>query len=80
MQFAESVDHPHVHFHIVPRMPEQAPEDIAYRVMRRLGVSLTERCAEDEMNALALAIRAELETMRQAESLPYAGVTEHDRT
>lgn len=65
MQFAESADHPHVHFHIVPRMPEQAPDDIAYRVMRRLGVPLTERCEESEMNALALAIRGELESMRQ---------------
>ena len=29
MQFAESADHPHVHFHVVARMPEQAPEDRA---------------------------------------------------
>lgn len=65
MQFAESADHPHVHFHIVPRMPAQAPNDIAYRVMRQLGVPLTERCEESEMNALAQAIRGELELMRQ---------------
>jgi len=65
MQFAESDQHPHVHFHIVPRMPDQAPDDIAYRVMRRLGVPLTERCDEAEMNALALAIRGQLESMRQ---------------
>jgi diadenosine tetraphosphate (Ap4A) HIT family hydrolase len=65
MQFAESADHPHVHFHIVPRRPDQAPEDIAYRIMRQLGVPLQERCDEAEMNALALAIRAQLESMRQ---------------
>jgi diadenosine tetraphosphate (Ap4A) HIT family hydrolase len=65
MQFAESAQHPHVHFHIVPRMPEQSPDDIAYRVMRRLGVPLAERCEESEMNALALAIRGELALMRQ---------------
>ena len=65
LQFAESPDHPHVHFHIVPRMPDQAPDDIAYRVMRRLGVRLTERCDEAEMNALALVIRGQLESMRQ---------------
>ncbi len=64
MQFAESDEHPHVHFHIVPRMPEQAPDDIAYRVMRHLGLPVSERCSEDDMNALALAIRAELEAMR----------------
>ncbi|MCY4061095.1 MAG: HIT family protein [Chloroflexi bacterium] len=65
MQFAESDQHPHVHFHIVPRLPDQAPEDIAYRVMRHLGVPLSERCSEDEMNKLALAIRGQLETLRQ---------------
>lgn len=64
MQFAESDEHPHVHFHIVPRMPEQAPDDIAYRVMRHLGLPASERCSEDDMNALAMAIRAELEAMR----------------
>ncbi len=65
MQFAESADHPHVHFHIVPRMPDQAPDDIAYRVMRHLGVPLSERCSEDDMNALALAVRGQLEALRQ---------------
>ncbi len=64
MQFAESADHPHVHFHIVPRMPNQAPEDIAFRVMRHLGVPASERCSEDDMNALALAIRGQLTSMR----------------
>ena len=65
MQFAESKDHPHVHFHIVPRMPDQAPEDLAYRVMRRLGVPLSQRCDEAEMNRLALAIREQLLSERQ---------------
>ena len=64
MQFAESAEHPHAHFHIVPRFAKQAPEDLAYRVMRRLGVSLSQRCDEAEMNQLALAIRHQLETMR----------------
>lgn len=65
MQFAEAEDHPHVHFHIVPRMPDQAPDDIAYRVMRQLGVTLSERCREDDMNALALAIRGQLKALRR---------------
>ncbi len=66
MQFAESAEHPHAHFHIVPRFPDQAPDDIAYRVMRHLGVPLEERCDEIEMNALAMAIRARLEAVREA--------------
>lgn len=64
MQFAESAEHPHAHFHIVPRFANPAPEDLAYRVMRRLGVPLSQRCDEAEMNQLALAIRHQLETMR----------------
>ena len=65
MQFAESKDHPHVHFHIVPRIPNQAQEDLAYRVMRRLGVPLAVRCDEAEMNRLALALRARLASLRR---------------
>ena len=65
MQFAESKEHPHVHFHIVPRYANQAPDDLAYRVMRRLGVPLSERCDEVEMNQLALAIGQRLTAMRK---------------
>ncbi len=65
MQFAESKDHPHVHFHIVPRWADQSPEDLAYRVMRRLGVPLSERCDEGEMNRIALALRERLESLRR---------------
>ncbi len=64
MQFAESNEHPHVHFHIVPRQADQAPDDLAYRVMRRLGVPLSERCDEAEMNQLALAIGQQLKALR----------------
>ncbi|MYD08605.1 MAG: HIT family protein [Chloroflexi bacterium] len=65
MQFAESKEHPHVHFHIVPRMPGQAPEDLAYRVMRRLGVPLSEQCSEAEMTQLAMALRERLPSLRR---------------
>lgn len=65
MQFAESKEHPHVHFHIVPRMQKQAPDDLAYRVMRRLGVPLSERCDEAEMNQFGLALRERLEAIRR---------------
>ena len=65
MQFAESAEHRHAHFHVVPRMPDQAPEDIAFRVMRHLGVGEDERCSEADMNALARTIRRQLSSMRQ---------------
>lgn len=60
MQFAESASHPHVHFHVVPRMPEQAPEDISYKVLRHLGVPLRERPSEDDLNAFARGMRGHL--------------------
>ncbi|HSM54622.1 MAG TPA: hypothetical protein VK879_00575 [Candidatus Sulfomarinibacteraceae bacterium] len=53
MQFAEDPQHPHVHFHVVPRMPGQ-PE--AYRstgIFHYLGVPPEERVREEEMNELA---------------------------
>lgn len=61
MQFAESPDHPHVHFHVVARMPEQAPEDRAYHIFRHLGVPLAQRCDEAQLNRLARGIRARLD-------------------
>lgn len=60
MQFAESASHPHVHFHVVPRMRDQAPEDISYKVLRHLGVPSNERPSESELNAFALALRGHL--------------------
>ena len=64
MQFAEAAIHPHVHFHVAPRMPEQAPEDISYKILRRLGVPLEERCSEADMNITAYAIRQYLHEIR----------------
>lgn len=58
MQFAESPDHPHVHFHVVARMPEQAPEDRSYLIFRHLGVPLAQRCDEEQLNQLARGLRA----------------------
>ena len=37
--------------------PIKRGEDLAFRVMRHLGVPASERCSDDDMNALALAIR-----------------------
>ena len=64
MQFAESPLHPHVHFHVVPRLPEQAPEDISYKVLRHLGVAPAAACSEADVTALAGGIRLQLRAMR----------------
>ena len=57
IQFAESPDHPHVHFHVVPRMADQPEDHRGPNVFRYLGVADTERVAEAKMNNLAAQIR-----------------------
>ncbi len=61
MQFAESASHPHVHFHVVPRLPGQAPEDISYKVLRHLGVPLDEQRSESELNTFVEGVRRHLD-------------------
>lgn len=38
VQFAERADHPHVHFHIIPRMADQPKERNGTRIFKYLGV------------------------------------------
>jgi len=58
MQFAEQADHPHVHFHIVPRMPDLPADCRGPNIFKYLGVQ--EPLTEEAMNQLALQIRARL--------------------
>lgn len=60
MQFAEHADHPHVHFHIVPRMPDQPADRRSALVFNYLGVPDSERVSEEAMNAIAAFVRARL--------------------
>jgi diadenosine tetraphosphate (Ap4A) HIT family hydrolase len=60
IQFAEHPDHPHVHFHIVPRMANMPIERRSINIFSHLGVTEAERVSEDAMNAIALNIRAAL--------------------
>jgi diadenosine tetraphosphate (Ap4A) HIT family hydrolase len=57
IQFAEHPEHPHVHFHVVPRHADMPPEYRSLNVFKYLGVSETERVSEDVMNKLAMQIR-----------------------
>jgi diadenosine tetraphosphate (Ap4A) HIT family hydrolase len=56
VQFAEAQGHAHVHFHIIPCMPDQPAEVKGPRIFKYLGVSETEQVSEAAMNALALEI------------------------
>lgn len=60
VQFAESPDHPHVHFHIVPRMADQPEDHTGPNVFRYLGVAEGERVSEARMNELAAQVRETL--------------------
>ena len=57
IQFAEAAGHPHVHFHIVPRMADQPEDHRGPNIFRYLGATDEERVTEEKMNELAAQIR-----------------------
>jgi diadenosine tetraphosphate (Ap4A) HIT family hydrolase len=57
VQFAEASEHPHVHVHIVPRMPEIPDEARGPGVSRYLGRPEAERVPEEERDLLAQSLR-----------------------
>jgi len=64
-QFAESLDHRHVHYHLIPRMPDMPDEARGPNVFQRyLGVGEAARVPEARMNEIAGSVRHALLTMR----------------
>jgi len=66
-QFAEAVDHPHVHVHVVPRFADQPPDRRGPAVFSALGVDPDACVPEGRMIEIAVALRARLlddETVR----------------
>ncbi len=57
VQFAEAVEHPHVHFHIVPRMDNLPPEYRGPKIFGYLGVPDSEAVREEKMNEIAETVR-----------------------
>ena len=57
MQFAEAAEHPHVHFHIVPRMADQPEARRGTGIFGYLGVPEDERVSAARMNEIAAQIR-----------------------
>jgi diadenosine tetraphosphate (Ap4A) HIT family hydrolase len=57
VQFAEAADHPHVHVHVIPRQPDQAPELKGPRIFACLGVADEEAVPAERMDAIALEVR-----------------------
>lgn len=60
MQFAEHPQHPHVHFHVVPRMPDIPEANVGANVFNYLGADEAERVSESEMNELGRQLRTAL--------------------
>jgi diadenosine tetraphosphate (Ap4A) HIT family hydrolase len=60
LQFAESPNHPHVHFHIIPRMADQPENRRSTQIFGYLGVPEEERVSQEAMNAIALKVRERL--------------------
>ncbi len=62
VQFAEAAEHPHVHFHIIPRMDDLPPEYRGPKVFGLLGVPEADCVDEKKMNEIAENIREVLLT------------------
>lgn len=56
-QFAEQAEHPHVHFHVIPRMAGQPAERRGPQVFGYLGVPEDERLSDERMNDIAMRVR-----------------------
>ena len=60
MQFAEAEGFAHVHFHLVPRMPDQPVEHRGPKVFAHLGHADPDRVSVEDQDALAEALRRRL--------------------
>jgi diadenosine tetraphosphate (Ap4A) HIT family hydrolase len=57
LQFAESPDHPHVHFHVIPRMADLPENYRSTHIFKYLGVPEEERVSQEAMNEIASKVR-----------------------
>lgn len=57
VQFAEAAEHPHVHFHIIPRMGGLPAERRGPGIFGYLGVPEETRVSEEQMNAIAADVQ-----------------------
>lgn len=57
IQFAEAAEHPHVHFHIIPRMADQPDNRRSTQIFGYLNVPEEERVSPEVMNAIAVKVR-----------------------
>lgn len=63
IQFAEHEDHPHVHFHVVPRMKDQPEDRRSTKIFEYLGVPEENRVTEEQRNDISSKIQSLLRSM-----------------
>ncbi len=61
VQFAEAAEHPHVHFHIIPRMADQPDAWRGAGIFNALNADEDARISEAAMDAIAREMRTILE-------------------
>jgi len=57
VQFAEHPEHPHVHFHVIPRMSDQPEDKRSMGIFAYLGVEEADRVSEPRMNDISQKVR-----------------------
>ena len=57
LQFAEHPEHPHVHFHVIPRMADLPENRRSTQIFGYFGVPKEEQVSEAAMNAIAIKVR-----------------------
>ena len=57
VQFAEHPEHPHVHFHVIPRMLDQPEDKRGTGIFAHLGVDEAERVSKLVMNDISRRVR-----------------------
>lgn len=68
IQFAEHPEHPHVHFHIIPRMADQPEDHKSTNIFKYLGVAEGEQVSKEEMNRIASRVQSSLFEMNSSEA------------
>ena len=58
IQFAEHPQHPHVHFHIIPRMPDMPADRRGDKVFGCVAETEADRVSEAVMNDIAAKVKA----------------------
>jgi diadenosine tetraphosphate (Ap4A) HIT family hydrolase len=57
IQFADTAEHPHVHFHIIPRLADLPEDRRGTQIFGYLNVPEQERVSQEVMNSIAVKVR-----------------------